>query len=133
MDFVATADVAAAPFSQRVSSPAAPAIVTTTAVSKIRIIPSDRRLHDRAGSILLLKFPLAENLAGNFLGFGADSTVQERVEVAFPATCGKFPAVAAQGIFLSGAGIFFDGAGKFFDPAGNSGNSQALIGFVPSI
>jgi hypothetical protein len=74
---------------------------------------------------------MAANFAGNFLRFGPELTVQQRVDAAFPMTWSKFPAAAGQGIFVVGQGISFAGAGKFLDRAGNSGICHALIG-VPA-
>jgi hypothetical protein len=82
---------------------------------------------------LTRKFPAAGNLAGNFLRFSAELTVQQRVDAAFPVTWSKFPAAAQQGIFVVGAGNFLRRSRKFLDRAGNSGNFHALIGFAASI
>jgi len=59
-----------------------------------------------------LDFPAAANLAGIFFGFGAASAVPDCVDAEFPVTCGKFPAIAGQGIFPATAGMFLAGAGK---------------------
>jgi hypothetical protein len=49
---------------------------------------------------------LAGNSTGNSFGTGADSAILETIDAVIPGACGKFPAVAAQGIFSRGAGNF---------------------------
>src|SRR5260370_30707115 len=67
---------------------------------------SDSHTHDGSGSAMILDFPAAGNSARNSFGIGADLAILETIDAVIPVACGKFPAVAGQGIFSRGAGNF---------------------------
>jgi hypothetical protein len=55
---------------------------------------------------MILEIPAAGNSAANSFGIGADFAILETIDAVIPVACGKFPAVAGQGIFSRGAGNF---------------------------
>jgi hypothetical protein len=94
------------------------------------MMPNDSRRHDGSGSGVLLEFPAAGNSAGNCFGIGADLAILETVDAVIPVACGKFPAVAGQGILARAAGNFPRQGRDFLRRAGNS---PAVVGTMKSI
>jgi hypothetical protein len=90
---------------------------------------SDSRTLDGSGSAMILEFPAAGNSTGNCFGIGADSAILETIDAVIPGACGKFPAVAGQGIFSRGQGTFLARAAIF---VGRAGNSPSVTGVTKS-
>src|ERR1700730_5419045 len=84
------------------------------------MMPRDSRRHDGSGSAVLLEIPGARNSAGNCFGIGADLAILETLDAVIPVACGKFPAVAGQGILAPAAGSFPRQGRDFLRRAGNS-------------